>query len=447
MKKILASSILTLTVSLMSVTSTAYANTFPDVNNSTTLYEEGIEFLTSKNILHGYPDGNFLPIESLNRAEMIKIVVEAKIISDGSNPNVLDSFADDYCFVDVPDQEWYTKYICYAKSQGWVKGYGEGLRKFYHPSEPVNFVEGLKMMMETFDINYPNWAGPWYEGIVKGASKKNYIPFTIKAFDSSLHRDEMADMIARILKDKEGLLNEYLAERSTIIVTFENILMGKDSSQKKKVVDKELLNGDVKWVGKTTPLVDGGDSSNYELWRIDKSQKELLVGEFYLSNHCYTVDWILKAGGVELQYSKSPCVDFAELTNIFYDSLGRERFRLYQDSSKAYEFSFQNLEAPEYKATLITEGKCEGQISNSIEDPVMPKVLLKGLKLTSTEGEEEYLFNKVEEIECRNYDGYIINPAITVEIIDQETIQFTLPNSQKGTISLDSENDPRVVFE
>ena len=80
------------------------ATTFSDINNYK--YRDSIEYLYNHGVVKGYTNGTFGPNIAINRAEIMKIIIESSVdgdISTGSN-----------CFSDVHD-EWFAKYICYAK--------------------------------------------------------------------------------------------------------------------------------------------------------------------------------------------------------------------------------------------------------------------------------------------------------------------------------------------
>lgn len=121
----------------------AYADTavFSDVKNDP--HKEAIEFLHGAGVVNGYPDGTFQPNRTLNRAELLKLAMAAN--------NLLEPPSTSYknCFPDV-QAEWYARDICYAKSQGWVKGYDDGL---FHPEKEVNKVEAVKMMVKSNELN------------------------------------------------------------------------------------------------------------------------------------------------------------------------------------------------------------------------------------------------------------------------------------------------------
>ncbi|MFC1616008.1 S-layer homology domain-containing protein [Patescibacteria group bacterium] len=113
---------------------------FSDVNTGDA-NSVAILYLKNNGIVNGYPDGNFKPSNPLNRAELMKILVEGIGISP--DPTTYRN-----CFPDVKE-DWYARYVCYAKSQGWVEGHPDGT---FRPSSNVNKVEALKMLLETFGV-------------------------------------------------------------------------------------------------------------------------------------------------------------------------------------------------------------------------------------------------------------------------------------------------------
>ena len=114
--------------------------TFTDVDADHDNYT-AIEYLHAENVIAGYDDGSFKPDDTVNRAELLKILVEGQ----GMTPNE-ETYKN--CFPDVTT-DWYAKYVCYAKEQGWVSGYDDG---FFRPADPVNKVEALKMLLNSQDV-------------------------------------------------------------------------------------------------------------------------------------------------------------------------------------------------------------------------------------------------------------------------------------------------------
>lgn len=112
-------------------------NLFLDMTEDHPNYD-AIRYLKENKIIGGYPDGTFLPEGDITRAELMKILALA---------NGADISPEDYnnCFPDVTD-DWYAKYVCYAKDQGWVEGYPDGNFK---PGNNVVKAEAIKMVLNT----------------------------------------------------------------------------------------------------------------------------------------------------------------------------------------------------------------------------------------------------------------------------------------------------------
>ena len=113
---------------------------FSDVKTSDSNYA-AIDYLEHSGVFNGYEDGTFKPNNTVNRAELIKILVEGQ----GITPD--ESIYKD-CFTDI-GTEWFAKYVCYAKEQGWVEGYADGS---FMAASPVNKVEALKMLLMSQDV-------------------------------------------------------------------------------------------------------------------------------------------------------------------------------------------------------------------------------------------------------------------------------------------------------
>lgn len=103
--------------------------------------ETAIQYLYDEGIVEGYPDGTFKPDNNLTRAELMKILV----LGAGYDPNA-ETYSN--CFPDVGD-DWFARYVCFAKEQGWVEGYEDGTFK---PGNNVLKVEAIKMLLEIFNV-------------------------------------------------------------------------------------------------------------------------------------------------------------------------------------------------------------------------------------------------------------------------------------------------------
>lgn len=165
---------------------------FSDVNENT-MYHGAIEYLVEKDIINGYQDGTFKPEGTLNRAELLKILIEATVDTE------LDTSQHQNCFPDVRD-EWFAKYVCYAKEQGVVNGYQDGM---FRPEQTISFVEVAKIIVSAMDLEVGEATDVWFENYVKALTENKRVPRTITSFDHLLQRGEMAEIVWREVKHVE----------------------------------------------------------------------------------------------------------------------------------------------------------------------------------------------------------------------------------------------------
>lgn len=270
------------------LSTTTFAN-FSDVNDSE-FYQEAIEFLAENKIINGYDDGTFKPNNEVNRAEMLKIVLEAK----GINETELNAYQNESCFEDVPANVWFTKYVCYSKTQSYINGYENG--RFFRPETSINFVEAIKIILKIFEIEYELDEEIWYRGIVNSASEDNYIPFNIVAFDTMMNRAQMADLVTRILKDLSGELDDYLGVRKMFKVTYHTITkaMAKESwdlDPNNNALISTFILTSVKDSNKVLTIAvakneDENDPSITESPLLKFYQSENFTFYYYTSAHC-----------------------------------------------------------------------------------------------------------------------------------------------------------------
>lgn len=152
-------------------------------------YQRAIAYVKQKGIVSGYPDGNYKPDNTINRAEIAKIIVESKY-SD------YDKSAQS-CFLDVRT-DWYASYICTLKNKDIISGYPDGSFK---PGQEINTVEALKITFLAFDIDIDiESEGEWYLPYWEYAVDNDILPSTITSVDKKLTRAEMAEIIYRLDK-------------------------------------------------------------------------------------------------------------------------------------------------------------------------------------------------------------------------------------------------------
>lgn len=175
-----------------------YEHPFTDLGGSE--WEIAVAFIYTEGIVQGYDDGTFQPEKTINRAELLKIILEAIY---GEIPEVSSNCG----FSDVESDGWYAKYVCYAKDEGIVEGYSDGT---FRPAQEVNFVEALKITELAYGWDVESDPSEWYRDYVETAEAANVIPTSIEEFGESLTRGAMADMISRFIFEGEDNLTEYL---------------------------------------------------------------------------------------------------------------------------------------------------------------------------------------------------------------------------------------------
>ncbi len=173
---------------------------FIDVPKTSASYES-IEYLRTQNVLKGYIDGTFKPATRINRAEFAQLATDPFVIdTNGKAECVSANFEDDereVFFFDVDRESWYANNVCFAKTRNIISGYPDGTFK---PSEPINFVESAKILANvfSFELEREESGEFWYRPYVQRLSELHAIPTTIKRFDQTITRAEMAEMMFRL---------------------------------------------------------------------------------------------------------------------------------------------------------------------------------------------------------------------------------------------------------
>ena len=180
------------------VRGTAYGVSSPsDIGSSK--YKNAIEFLYEQGIVQGYEDGTFRPDYELNRAELVKFVA-------GVDGLELDAGEYQNCFPDV-SEEWYAKYVCYAKSEGWIQGYPDG---FFRPGNQVNKVEAVKIAVKAFGVTGGSQAvlpysdvagGDWYFDYLRVAYQNGLLEEKTGKYNpgANMTRGQISEIVYRVL--------------------------------------------------------------------------------------------------------------------------------------------------------------------------------------------------------------------------------------------------------
>ncbi|MEQ1849029.1 MAG: beta-propeller domain-containing protein [Candidatus Peribacteraceae bacterium] len=187
-----------ITATLVPPLAPVHAVAFSDVSGSTE-YHDAIQSLESKGVIQGNPDGTFRSTAFVNRAELLKILLESR--------GTVESEDGSHCFPDVRD-EWFAGYVCAAEEEGIIDGYPDGM---FRPEKPVTFVEAAKIFSNAYDQELGT-GSEWYEPFARALDSSKAIPPSIEKLDAPLTRGEMAEMMWRLSEgktdqDSKGYLN------------------------------------------------------------------------------------------------------------------------------------------------------------------------------------------------------------------------------------------------
>ncbi len=159
MKKFLL--LLTLILSLTTVSFAAEIN-LTDIKD--TKYENAVNELVNLNVIAGYPNGEFRPLNKITRAEIAKILVTAKGIK------INEEAEKNKYFEDVIEEHWALAYINAAYKNELVEGYED---KTFKPDSEVTYAEAITMVVRLlgYKSNVEMQGGTWPENYIKKATK------------------------------------------------------------------------------------------------------------------------------------------------------------------------------------------------------------------------------------------------------------------------------------
>ena len=182
---------------------------------------EAIAYVKAEGIVSGYADGTFRPDQTINRAEFLKIVLEAQATGytgDGPSPSPSmncffhggskEDFRQEFGkFNDVEFTSWYAPYFCSGIRSGIVRGYPD---QTFRPAQTINFVEAAKIIVTTDayfggSLTVSRQGNTWYEGYVRALAERKAIPLSITSFGQVITRGEMAEMVWRL---KVGMIDK-----------------------------------------------------------------------------------------------------------------------------------------------------------------------------------------------------------------------------------------------
>jgi hypothetical protein len=281
MKKIL----FLILIVFLSQETVSFSKTFSDIDESNP-YFLAITYLSDKNILSGYSDGSFQALNNINRAELLKIAIEAKGI-ELETPKT-------NCFTDVPYTEWYAKYVCTAKTLNYINGYEDGTFK---PSQNINKVEALKIIGEIFNWELESSSDTeiftdtpkeeWYFQYIQYGKSKNLLPESGGKYNpenyitrgsvsetlfrmmaaSELNEDSYSNTVLNTIKEtieEELKVNENQSSTNEITISLKGIITDATTGFEIENASVTLYDENDNYISKTTSGKEGSFNMDIE---------------------------------------------------------------------------------------------------------------------------------------------------------------------------------------
>ncbi len=181
MKKLLLLAVLLLSITQVSA--------FTDIKNN--WYKDSIMELKDAEIINGFDNGTFLPEDTINRAEVLKIILSASEL-EIKEP-------EEKCFSDVSVSSWQAKYVCSGVEKGITKGYEDGTFK---PGWTVTVLETLAFGTRAFELEIPEAkeGEEWFERYQDFAHKNNIFATHSYTINTLISRGQASELIHKMSK-------------------------------------------------------------------------------------------------------------------------------------------------------------------------------------------------------------------------------------------------------
>ncbi|RWZ51340.1 S-layer homology domain-containing protein [Halobacillus fulvus] len=205
MKKYIALFALLFTVAFAFASQSFASDTYSDLDKAPWAEEE-ILYLTSENIIDGYPDGRFGPNDPLTRNQAVKMLVYDLYpnVEPTSNPG----------FPDVSTSNFYYEMIAVGFEKGLINGYPDGT---FRGKDQITRAEAAHMLDNAYDISrglnngsFPDVRGLWAEESITDLASKNYIngyPDGTFKPGEPISRAEFSKMLAGILDNSVRVIS------------------------------------------------------------------------------------------------------------------------------------------------------------------------------------------------------------------------------------------------
>lgn len=283
-----------------------------------------IDYLISKGIVLGYPDGTFRPNNPITRAEFVKIV--NKVLNNKAKSDVF--------FKDVSDKDWFYDEIAKAIKSGYISGYEDIT---FRPNNPITREEASKIVVVAFNLEnegekhskftdhdkISNWAREYVyllfsKGYVSGYEDGTFRP------DALITRAEAVKIITNISGEIINAGGEYSKSQSkNVLVNMSGVTLKDLHIPGNLYLTEGIGEGDVFLdnitVDGTVYVTGGGENSitvkNSNLNKIIVEKPNGLV-HVVLDNS--NISHIVAKGGTKLTAENNTLIKYAEIIGKSY---------------------------------------------------------------------------------------------------------------------------------
>src|SRR3989304_903996 len=147
--------------------------------------KEAIDFVQAQGIVSGYPDGTYQPDKKLNRAEFSKIIISSRFAENDINScTKADAFYKLSLFSDVDNGAWFENYVCVAKDNKIIQGYGDGSFK---PGNTIIYAEAAKIVISSYGFEVAP-GDPWFKPFLDKLASQNAVPLSLESISDETKR-------------------------------------------------------------------------------------------------------------------------------------------------------------------------------------------------------------------------------------------------------------------
>ena len=238
-----------LAVVMLTMATPVYA--FSDVED--TKYEEAVKLLAKLDIVNGFEDNTFRPEETVTRAQMATMIVNALGLKDAAN-----SLNGHIVFADT-EAHWANGVVNVAAAGNIITGYPDGTFK---PDQEVNYAEVITMVVKA--LGYTEVPGTWPSNYVvkgtlldlfEGVEYDAYAPATrgnVAAIIWNMLNTEMYDTDETVLAARlaecnyyeEATVKGYTVEDGEVTVAV-NVKVEEKGRTKTKTIEGKVENIDL----------------------------------------------------------------------------------------------------------------------------------------------------------------------------------------------------------